>query len=152
MLVLLPFRVLAAPPQAAATITISPSIATWSNAGYADAALPAGNTITISATIKTSKGGSGSITIGAPNNFTGANGAPFTPSYIQFTCTGTGYLGQTLTTAMTGLVPGGSATCATYGSQFNFTTTITVSFFLNDMPLNADTFTNNGFSFTATAA
>lgn len=147
------------PAFAAGSTTISmagTAPVTWSNAGSTDTALAAdGGALTLSGSMKTSAStGAGTITITAPASITGTNGAPFTMSNISVTCSGSAIAGQTYVANQTPLVAGGSVTCASYAAGFNSTKiNITVTFFLNDQTLKADTYSSaSGFAFVATAS
>ena len=136
-----------------ATIALSTATVTWSNLGYAEPAKLADNSITVTGTMKASNGGSGSIVIGAPASLSGTNGAPLTISDIMVSCTGSAIAGQTYVASMTPLNPGGTVTCATYASKFNSAISITVTFYINDVPVYVDTYGGGSlFYFLASAS
>ena len=139
--------------SSSATISLAPATVAWANLGYNQTAQIADNTIIISGNIKTSNGGSGSIVVGAPSSLAGTNGAPLNIAGLSVTCSGSAIAGQTYVASMTPLTPGGTVTCATYGSKFNAAISITATFYINDIPVYVDTYGGgNVFYFLASAA
>ena len=135
------------------TVTITPSTITWSSLTYSDTHDPADGTMTVTTRMQTGpKTGSGSIVIESPSSVIGSNGATLPVSAIHVTCSGATVAGQTFIANDTPLVPNGSVTCATYGTPYNHTSKITITFTINDTVVYADTYVSGTiFDIVATA-
>ena len=105
----------------------------------------------------TAANGSGSIDLLSPANISGSQGGLLRISYFSMSCFGAGVPGQTFVAIKAQLSASSSRSCATYGGGFSSLTIpggqldFTMTLFLDDRTLDADTYPATNFTVVATA-
>ena len=151
--------ILAAPSRAQATqaavaISVSPTALSFTSTGITNQYVAANTTLTVTGQI-TTKSGTGSLQIMSPGDITGSGGGLLKISYFSMTCAGTAQAGASYVAAKTPLVASSSVNCATFASGYDSNAfggiNVTLSLFLDERTLSADTYPASNFTIVATA-
>lgn len=143
---------------AAVSISVTPTALSFTSSGIANHYLTASATIGITGQITTNLG-TASLALLSPANITGTGGGVLKISYFSMTCSGPAQAGQTFTASKTPLVASSSVNCATYARGFDSNNgngngtglNVTLSLFLDERTLSADSYPATNFTIIASA-
>lgn len=140
--------------MAAASLTVTPGAMSFTSSGITNQYLAASTTLAITGTLVT-KSSTGSIAMLSPGNITGGAGGLLKISYLSMTCAGPAQTGESFVATKTPLVASSSVNCATFANGYNSGSfggvNLTLSLFLDERTLPADSYPATNFTIVATA-
>lgn len=140
--------------SAAATLTVTPAALSFTSSGNSNQYLTASTTLSITGTLIT-KFGTASIALMSSGDITGGGGGLLSISRLSMTCAGPAQAGESFVATKTPLVASSSVNCATYANGYNSATfggvNLTLSLFLDERSLSADSYPATNFIIVATA-
>ena len=140
--------------QAAAAISVSPTALSFTSTGITSQYIAANTTLAITGQI-TTKFGTGSLQMLSPADITGSGGGLLKISYFSMTCAGSAQAGASYVASKTPLVASSTVNCATFANGYDSTTlggiNVTLSLFLDERTLSADTYPATNFTIVASA-